>query len=139
MSWVYFDLRNKNTYPKNNEPVIVAYSGYCGEKIVTVGCIDKVNNSIKLQIDGELVSYKLTGLVAWRSMPEYPSEFDSEGDKSVVQTICMGKSRMWSNREDALEFFERALRFSDGDVKLHYLNVYMDLKSGLRVCKDVEG
>ena len=56
-------------------------------------------------------------------------------DKDIVTVICYGKSEQME-RDKAKQFYLECMMFSDGSEKERYTNIYMDLMSGLKICKD---
>lgn len=72
MEWIIFDICDKSTYPKSNVPIIAAYQEFSGEKVVTLGYVDKFNNTIQLERQGTTITYILNGLVAWCDFPAFP-------------------------------------------------------------------
>lgn len=57
---------------------------------------------------------------------------------STVKTICYGKEDVWDSREEAEQFFLRAMMGSDGSERDRYTNIYTKLKMGFAVCSDEE-
>ena len=53
-----------------------------------------------------------------------------------VEVICYGKSKIWSNRKDAIAFYHQGILECDGSERDRYLSVYMDLIFGKAVCTD---
>mgnify|MGYP002647168170 CR=1 FL=1 len=53
-----------------------------------------------------------------------------------VKTICYGKEDVWDSREEAENFFLRAMMGSEGSERDRYTNIYTKLKMGFAVCSD---
>lgn len=56
----------------------------------------------------------------------------------VVRTICYGKTDEWYSREEAEQFFLRAMAGSEGSEQSRYTKIYMELKMGKELCTDEE-
>lgn len=56
----------------------------------------------------------------------------------VVRTICYGKTDEWYSREEAEQFFLRAIAGSEGSEQSRYTKIYMELKMGKELCTDEE-
>lgn len=56
----------------------------------------------------------------------------------VVRTVCYGKTDEWYSREDAENFFLRAMAMSEGSEQAQYTKIYMELKMGKELCTDEE-
>lgn len=48
-----------------------------------------------------------------------------------VTTTCYKTTERWETREDALRFYMRCIRNSEGHERLRYENVVLDLMDGL--------
>lgn len=55
-----------------------------------------------------------------------------------VVTICYGKAEQWNSREEAENFYHRAMMMCEGAEQERYLNIYCALKEGNMVCGDGE-
>lgn len=55
---------------------------------------------------------------------------------AVVKTVCYGKTDEWYSREEAEQFFLRAMASSEGSEQNRYVNIYTQLKMGKEVCTD---
>ncbi len=56
-------------------------------------------------------------------------------DETII-TICYGRERKWSSREEAIVFFKEGVYESDGAEKCRYANILVKLLDGLTVCSD---
>lgn len=54
----------------------------------------------------------------------------------AVKTVCYGKTDEWCSREEAEQFFLRAMASSEGSERNRYTNIYTQLKMGKEVCTD---
>lgn len=54
----------------------------------------------------------------------------------AVKTVCYGKTDEWNSREEAEQFFLRAMASSEGSEQNRYVNIYTQLKMGKEVCTD---
>lgn len=55
-----------------------------------------------------------------------------------VKTICYGKEEVWDSRQEAREFFLRAVMSSEGSECDRYTKIYAELVAGKAVCTDEE-
>ena len=55
-----------------------------------------------------------------------------------VKTVCYGKEEIWDSRQEAREFFLRALMSSEGSERDRYTKIYAELVMGKAVCTDEE-
>ena len=55
---------------------------------------------------------------------------------NTVKTICYKKERIWDSRDDAVIFFMECMAGSEGAERERYLNIFVKLKSGTKVCSD---
>lgn len=54
-----------------------------------------------------------------------------------VKTICLGVSRLWTSRKEAVDFFLVHMHESEPSPEKHsYFNVYLKLMQGETVCDD---
>ena len=53
-----------------------------------------------------------------------------------VTTVCYGKEEKWESREAAKGFFLRAMAGSEGSEHERYSNIYVQLCTGEKVCRD---
>ena len=56
--------------------------------------------------------------------------------KGSVKVICYGKEEVWESREEALNFYLKAIAGSEGSEKERYSNIFLELCAGLKVCTD---
>lgn len=56
----------------------------------------------------------------------------------TVTTICYGKKDVWDSRNEAREFFLRAIMGSEGSECDRYTKIYTELVIGKAVCTDEE-
>lgn len=56
----------------------------------------------------------------------------------AVRTVCYGKTDEWYRREDAEQFFLRAMTMSEGSEQARYTKIYAELKMGKEFCTDGE-
>lgn len=54
----------------------------------------------------------------------------------TVETICYGRKEKWDSREDAIMFFLECMAGSEGSERERYLNIFVKLKSGEKICSD---
>lgn len=57
---------------------------------------------------------------------------------AAVRTVCYGKTEEWDSREEAEQFFLRAMAGSEGSEQSRYVKIYTELKMGLELCTDGE-
>ena len=55
---------------------------------------------------------------------------------AAVKTVCYEKTDEWNTREEAEQFFLRAMASSEGSECNRYVNIYTQLKMGKEVCTD---
>ncbi len=55
--------------------------------------------------------------------------------KNVI-TVCKGEKIVWTNRDDAKEYFLENMIMSDGEEYDRYECIYIQLIHGLSYCKD---
>lgn len=53
-----------------------------------------------------------------------------------VTTVCNGKREVWSDREEAKDFFLEAMMSSDGEEHDRYSAIYFQIINGLSYCTD---
>ena len=53
-----------------------------------------------------------------------------------VTTTCYGTTEKWERREDAMRFYMKCVRNSEGHERLRYENVVFDLLDGLEHATD---
>ena len=53
-----------------------------------------------------------------------------------VITVCNGKRREWSDREDAQHFFLEAMMSTDGEEHERNECIFIQLQNGLTYCTD---
>lgn len=56
----------------------------------------------------------------------------------AVRTVCYGKTDEWYSREEAEDFFLRAMAMSEGSEQTRYIRIYTELKMGKAFCTDGE-
>lgn len=56
----------------------------------------------------------------------------------AVRTVCYGKTDEWYSREEAEQFFQRAMAMSEGSEQARYTKIYTELKMGKEFCTDGE-
>lgn len=56
----------------------------------------------------------------------------------AVRTVCYGKTDEWYSREEAEQFFQRAMAMSEGSEQARYTKIYTELKMGKALCTDGE-
>lgn len=63
---------------------------------------------------------------------------DSCRKLNTVKTICYGREEVWDSREDALEFYMKAMAGSEGSEQERYAKIVAELAMGKAVCSDGE-
>ena len=63
---------------------------------------------------------------------------DTEHDPETVRTVCYGAEDIWRNREQARQFFLKAMASAGGSEKERYTNIYVKLMIGMTDCDDSE-
>ena len=63
---------------------------------------------------------------------------DSCRKLNTVKTICYGREEVWDSREDALEFYMKAMAGSEGSEQERYAKIVAELAMGKAVCTDGE-
>ena len=63
---------------------------------------------------------------------------DSCRKLNTVKTICYGREEVWDSREEALEFYMKAMAGSEGSEQERYAKVVAELAMGKAVCTDGE-
>lgn len=63
---------------------------------------------------------------------------DIQGGEETVRTVCYGTEDIWQTREQAKQFFLRAMAACEGSEKERYTNIYMKLMMGMDDCDDSE-
>ena len=60
--------------------------------------------------------------------------------KGRVMTVCYGEEDIWENRQDAIDFFERASAGCDPESHeaARYSKILAELMLGMKVCTDEE-
>lgn len=53
-----------------------------------------------------------------------------------VMTICYDKVEKWKTRQEAEDFYLKAMSMSDGSERQRYCEIYSQLKMGFAVCRD---
>ncbi|MGN0620860.1 MAG: hypothetical protein ACI4I9_03235 [Porcipelethomonas sp.] len=53
-----------------------------------------------------------------------------------VTTICFGKKKVWSDREEAKDFFLEAMMSSEGEEYDRFSAIYIQIINGLSYCTD---
>lgn len=56
----------------------------------------------------------------------------------AVRTVCYGKTDEWYSREEAEDFFLKAMTTSEGSEQARYTRIYTELKLGKVFCTDGE-
>lgn len=56
----------------------------------------------------------------------------------AVRTVCYGKTDEWYSREEAEDFFLKAMTMSEGSEQARYTRIYTELKLGKVFCTDGE-
>lgn len=56
----------------------------------------------------------------------------------TVKTICYGKEDMWDSRDEAKQFFLKAMAGSEGSEQNRYGAILARLEMGLDVCTDTD-
>lgn len=56
----------------------------------------------------------------------------------TIRTVCYDTEDIWKSREQAKQFFLRAMASSEGSEKERYTNLYMKLMMGMNDCDDSE-
>ena len=54
----------------------------------------------------------------------------------TVTTVCYGEKEVWDSREEAVNFFLRAIAGSEGSECERYKNIYIMLITGEKICAD---
>ena len=63
---------------------------------------------------------------------------DSCRKLSTVKVICYNDEEEWDSREDALEFYMKAMAGSEGSEQERYAKIVAELAMGKAVCTDGE-
>lgn len=63
---------------------------------------------------------------------------DSCRKLDTVKTICYGEQRVWDSRQEAVDFFLKAVEGSEGSECERYIKIYTELLMGNTVCTDEE-
>ena len=63
---------------------------------------------------------------------------DSCRKLNTVKTICYGREEVWDSREEALEFYMKAMAGSEGSEQERYAKIVAELAMGKAVCTDGE-
>lgn len=63
---------------------------------------------------------------------------DKSKDEGVVITVCYGEKKVWGSREEAKDFFLKAMAESDGSEHQRYSEIYTKICLGFDVCTDEE-
>lgn len=63
---------------------------------------------------------------------------DTERETGTVRTVCYDTEDIWKSREEAKQFFLRAMAGCQGSEKERYTNIYMKLLMGMNDCDDSE-
>lgn len=53
-----------------------------------------------------------------------------------VTTVCLGKKKVWSDREEAKDFFLEAMMSSEGEEYDKYSVIYIQIINGFSYCTD---
>lgn len=61
---------------------------------------------------------------------------DQIGIDKKVKTICYGKEDVWNSREEAMQFFLKAMASSEGSEQNRYGSIVAKLQMGLDICSD---
>lgn len=79
-------------------------------------------------------------MVAWDNGSHLHVIYGEDTVKKVaaVRTVCYGKTEEWHSREEAEQFFLRAMAGSEGSEQSRYVKIYTELKMGLELCTDGE-
>lgn len=56
----------------------------------------------------------------------------------AVRITCYGKTEIWDNRDEAAEFYVRAMAGSKGNEYERYSRIFSDLMAGKSECSDSE-
>jgi hypothetical protein len=56
----------------------------------------------------------------------------------TVTTKCYGEVQIWSDREQAKDYFFDAMMSCEGSERDHYTGIYIQLQNGLNYCTDKE-
>ena len=63
---------------------------------------------------------------------------DVQDGEETVRTVCYDTEDIWKSREEAKQFFLRAMAGCEGSEKERYTNIYMKLLMGMNDCDDSE-
>lgn len=63
---------------------------------------------------------------------------DSCRKLNTVKTICYRREEVWDSREEALEFYMKAMAGSEGSEQERYAKIVAELAMGKAVCTDGE-
>lgn len=90
--------------------------------------------------EGEVIEVDDAGAIhiQWdnsSSLNSYYHEIEDEPSCGVV-TICYGKKREWSSRNEAIAFYVDCMLHSEGAEQERYLEIYLDLMAGKTLCLD---
>lgn len=54
----------------------------------------------------------------------------------AVTVITYGQKQIWDSRKDAIAFYLEGMAYCEGAERDRYTNIYLDLISGAKVCRD---
>ncbi len=57
-------------------------------------------------------------------------------EKTYIVVCCYNSIEKWEKRRNALDFYEDAMRNTEGSEMERYAHIYFDLKDGKEVCTD---
>lgn len=63
---------------------------------------------------------------------------EREEPSRLVTTVCYGQKQIWNSRDEAEDFFQRAVISSEGSERNRYVNILVQLRLGLDTCTDEE-
>lgn len=119
--------RVRREYPAGTRVALVQMDDVQAPPIGTLGTILGVDDTASL-------------LVWWDNGSHLNVVYGEDAVKKVVvvRTVCYGKTEEWFSREEAEQFFLRAMAGSEGSEQSRYTKIYTELKMGLTLCTDEE-
>lgn len=67
-------------------------------------------------------------------MAEYANEVNKGSEEIIIS--CGGREKIWTNREEAKEFFLQGMLACEGSEAARYTQIYEQLCAGLTACTD---
>lgn len=119
--------RVRREYPVGMRVELVRMEDVQAPPIGTLGTVMGVDDTASL-------------LVQWDNGSHLNVVYGEDAVRKVaaVRTVCYGKTEEWYSREEAEQFFLRAIAGSEGSEQSRYTKIYTELKMGLELCTDGE-